>query len=131
MFNKNIVGIRHVCQEQRVAGHGHSCGATVFLLDDFTELLDGEHATSHIEEGADNGTHHVAEETVGGDGELPLERGNLFPFGVCDLAVVRLHVGVEFGKGGEVCVVEESLSRLIHQVEVEGLREAVGIVLEG
>ena len=131
MFKKNIFRVGDVSEEEGVAGDRGACGATVFLLDDFTELLDGEHTTTYIEEGADDGAYHVAEEAVGGDGELPLDGRHLFPLGKHDAAVVCLHVGVEFGKGGEVCVVEKSLSRLIHQVEVEGLREAVGIVLEG
>ena len=72
MLNKYIFWVGDVSEEEGIAGDGHSCGAAVFLLDDFTELLDGQHTASHVEKGADDGTNHVAEESVGSDGELPL-----------------------------------------------------------
>lgn len=131
MFKKNIFRIGDVGEEKGITGHGSACGTTVFLLDDCTELLDGEHTTTYIEEGADDGTHHVAEETVGSDGELPLDGADLFPMGMHDAAVVGLHVGVQFGEGGEVGVVEKGLCCFVHLVEVEGLGEAVGVRLEG
>ena len=95
MFKKNIFRVGDVSEEEGVAGDRGACGTAVFLLDDFTELLDGQYTTPDIKKGAHYGTNHIAEETVSCDGELPLNGGDLCPFSVHDAAGVGLHVSVE------------------------------------
>lgn len=130
LYVEYFLWVGDICQEQGVAWHRCACRAAVFLLDDFAELLDGQHATPHVKQGANNGANHVAEETIGRDGELPLDGGELFPACCDDVAVVGLHVGMEFGEGCEVDVVEQRLCRLVHFVKVKRLREAIGIRLK-
>ena len=131
MFQKNGFWIGDVCQEQGIARNRCASRTTVFLLNDLTELVNGQHPTAHIQKGAHNGSHHIAEEPVCCDGELPLDGGNLFPTGMHDAAVVGLHICVELGEGSEVNVVKEGLSCLIHLVKIKGLRKPVGIRLKG
>ena len=80
-----------------MAGHGGAGGAAVLALNDVAELLHGHLVAAHLDEGADDGAHHVAQEAVGSDGKHPL----VVLMGPCrmgDAAVVGLDVGVQFGK---------------------------------
>ena len=154
MFKKNTFWIGDVCQEQGIARNRCASRTTVFLLNDLTELVNGQHPTTYIQKGAHNGSHHIAEEPVCCDGELPggyaflsrdsaihasmmalaahsVDGGDLFPTGMHDAAVVGLHICVELGEGSEVNVVKEGLSCLIHLVKIKGLRKPVGIRLKG
>ena len=81
-----------------MAGHGGAGGAAVFALDDLAEFFDRHLVAAHLNEGADDGTHHVAQETVGSDGEYPLVVILTFPLGVGDAAVVGLDIGVQLGE---------------------------------
>ena len=93
---KEFFWIGDVREEEGVAWYRCTCGTAVFLLDDFTKLLDGQYATSHIKKGTNDSTHHIAEETVGSDGELPFDGRHLFPSCKHNTTVVGLHIGVEF-----------------------------------
>ena len=101
-----------------MAGHGGAGGAAVFAFNYLAEFFDGHFVAAYLDEGADDGAHHVAQEAVGGDGEDPLVTFQR-PLGVGDAAVVGFDVGVQFGEGGEVGVVEQAGGGLVHQVEVE------------
>ena len=76
-----------------MAGHGGAGGAAVFAFDDLAELFYGHLVAADLDEGADDGAHHVAQEAVGGDGEHPL-LVFVGPLSVGDAAVVGLDVGV-------------------------------------
>lgn len=106
-----------------MAGHGGAGGAAVAALDDVTEFFYCHLVTAHLDECADNGAHHVAQEAVGGDGEDPLVI-LLGPLGMGDAAVVGLDVGVMFGEGGEVGIVKQAGGGVVHEVEVEARRAA-------
>lgn len=83
-----------VGEEEGVTGDAHAGGAAVLALDDMAEFVDGYLASAYIEEGADDGADHVAEEAVGLNGEAAV----LVPVGLHDAAVVGLGVGMEFGE---------------------------------
>ena len=112
------VGVGDVPEEEGVAGHGGAGGAAVLALDDLAEFLHGHLVAADLDEGADDGAHHVAQEAVGSDGEYPLV-AVLGPLGMGDAAVVGLDVGVQFGEGGEVGVVQQAACGLVHQVKVK------------
>ena len=80
-----------------MARHRGAGGAAVLALNDLAEVIYGHLVAAHLDEGAHDGAHHVAQETVGGDGEHPLVAFPC-PLGMGDAAVVGLDVGVEFGK---------------------------------
>ena len=125
---KEVAGIGHIHQEQGIAGDGSTCTAAVFLLDNAAEAVNGELAASHFEQGADDGTHHVAQESVGLDGEHPGYIVHTSPGGVHDAAVVGFHVGMQFAEAGEVGVVEQGLGGLVHPFEVRCLKEAAAVL---
>ena len=117
------IGIGDIDKEEGMTGHGGAGTATVFLLNHLTERIDTHLATSHLEEGAHNGTHHVAQEAVGLDDKAPLVLAHLFPMGLHDAAVVGSHIGVELTETGEVNIVEESASSLVHERKVGRMEE--------
>ena len=101
-----------------MARHGRARCATVFAFDDLAEFFNGHLVTAHLDKGADDGSHHVAQEAVGSDGENPLF---IFmgPLGMGDAAVVGLDVGVQLGERCEIGIVEQTSCSLVHQVEVK------------
>ena len=127
---EEVVGITDVGQEQRTARDGIASRAAVFLFDDVAEPVDAEHTAPYVEQGAYDGTDHVAKEAVGRDGELPLRGSDLFPPRMSDVAVVRLYVRVEFRERSEVCVVEQRLCSLVHLFKIQWQRITVGVWLE-
>lgn len=111
--------------------HGDSGGAAVFALDDLAEAVEGEFATAYVEEGAGDGTHHVAQESVAADGEDEFVADGV-PVGIGEVADVGLDLGVEFGEGGEVFVLHEYVGTLVHEVDVGVVVDAaVEALLEG
>ena len=112
-----IFGVFYFCQEEALRGHGDAGGAAVFALYDFTQAVEGEFAATHVEQGAGDGTHHVAQEPVAGNGEDELV-AFVLPAGVGEMADIGFHLGVEFGKAGKVVVLHEYFRPLVHEVEV-------------
>ena len=98
-------------------GHGDAGGAAVFVLYDFTQSVEGEFAAPHVEQGAGDGAHHVAQEAVAAYGEDELVAFAL-PAGLGEMADVGFHLGVEFGETGKVVVLHEDFRSLVHEVEV-------------
>ena len=58
------VGIGDVPEEEGIAGHRGTGGAAVFALDDLAKFFDGHLVAAHLDEGADDGAYHVAQEAV-------------------------------------------------------------------
>ena len=109
-----------------MARHGGAGTATVFLLYHTAKVIDGHLATANLEEGAHDGTHHVAQEAVGLDDEAPLVLTHLLPPGLHDAAVVGGHIGVELAEAGEVYVLEELLGSLVHALKVGRMEQPHG-----
>ena len=126
----DFIWICDVGEEEGVARNALTSGTTVFLLDNFAELVDGQSAAPYIDHRADNGPNHVAKETVGRDFKHKRSVFTSLPLCLHDAAVVGLDVGVEFGEGGEVGVVEETLAGFVHEVEVERLMEVPGVMTQ-
>lgn len=100
--------------------HGCAGRATVAGGYDVGKLVDGELPAADVDEGADYGAHHVAQKAVGGDDKhVGVGAGHGVPLGVGHLADVGAHVGVEFGKRGEVVGCEQQLCGAIHGLVVE------------
>ena len=98
--------------------HRSACGATVFTLNNLAKFFYRHLVASYLDKGTDDGPYHVAEETVGGDSKNPL-LAILFPAGMGDAAIVCFDIGMELGKRGKVDIVQQMMSRLIHQFKVE------------
>ena len=118
-LQENGVGIFHVFEEEGAGGGGVAGGTAVVPFNGGTEVRDGEFAAAHHEHGSDNGTHHIAEEPVGPDGEDIFAGGGFYPPGIHDVTDVGFGVGVELGKRGEVREVEQTGCRLVHEAEIQ------------
>ena len=88
--------------------YGFPSGTAVFALDDGAEFFQTHLAFAHLQQSADDGPDHVAQETVGFDAEH--QQSVLFqPLCLHDLAVVGLHLGVQLAEAGKVGVVKYNL----------------------
>ena len=106
--------------------HGSAGTAAVFLLYHLAKFLYSHLTTTHLEQSAHYGTHHIAEEAVGLDYKAPLVLVHLLPSGLHDAAVVGGHIGMELAEAGEVHIIEEAASSLVHPLKVGGMEEAHG-----
>ncbi len=94
-FGFDVV-VGHIPEEKRFGWHRGAGGATVFCRYDAGEIVGGEFVASDIDEGADDGSDHVSEKTVGGDDKHVAARlRQLGPTGFRDVAYVCFDVGVE------------------------------------
>jgi len=87
-------------------------------VEDVAELVFSHVATSDLDEGAHGGADHVAEETVGFDGE-DMVVATLFPKGAADVAKGGFDVGMCLAEGGEVALLEEDGAGVVHALVVE------------
>lgn len=122
----------HILKEQGVARHALTGIAPSAILQDVPELVKRYPSPSHVKQGAHDGTHHVAQETVGGNLEIPCGRGGLHPSGRRDMADGGLVVAPRLAESGVVLVREEEARSLVHSRKVERVVHLQGIMtLEG
>ena len=86
-----------------MGGHGDTGGAAVFALDYLSEAVEGQFASTDVEQRACHRAYHIAEEAVAADGEDPFVAHSV-PMGLGEVADVGLHLGVELGKAGEIVI---------------------------
>ena len=101
-----VLGVSDIPQVERVCRHAGAGTTAVARLDDVLKLAHCEAVTPHLDQRAHDGAHHVAQESVGCDGEYPLLVVNACPPCMSDNAVIGLDVGVQLGERREVAVVE-------------------------
>ena len=107
--------------------HRGSGFAAVLALDDGAELLQSHAPLPYLQQGADDGPHHVAQETVGLDAEH--QQTVLFkPTRLHDLAVVGLHLGMNLRETCKVLVLEKHVGSLLHLGNIQVAVEEVGII---
>lgn len=111
--------ILYPLQKQRVARHALTGGGALTPSNYSVELVEGDAVTAYFHESADHGTHHIAEEAVGGDAEIPGIIAVGYPAGLSDIAKGGLHIGVTLAKSAKVGDVEQVGGGLVHQVEIE------------
>lgn len=117
-LHSDAFGINHVAQEQPLSGRAAARKRQVSGRQDAFELLGRVSAASHVDQRADYGAYHVAQETVGAYGEdehITLAA----PLGARHMTYVGLVVGVEFGERGEVVVPQKRLGGAIHAPDIE------------
>jgi len=119
-----------VLKEKAVGGYAVARIATVLALDDLSESFDGEMASAYFDKSADDGTDHVAQETVGLYGEHPSVVVAWSPSGMHDAAVVGLHIGVQLAETGKVSVEGKAVGGSIHEVEIEDVAHTPGILAQ-
>lgn len=112
------IGIGDVPQKKSLRWHGSAGCTAVLALDNLAKLLYVNHMAANINECADDGAHHIAQESVGSDCEHPL-LALTAPLGECDAAIIGGNVGVKLAETREVGVAEQFCGGLVHEREIE------------
>ena len=117
--------IFNLLKKQRIAWHRLSCPSALSLFNHSPESVERQSSTPHIYQSAYNGSHHIAQESVGGNLEIPTRLTHLMPPCGSDMTYGGLGIGVAFAESTEILVFHKYLSRLVHHVEVEGVWGAI------
>ena len=115
-------------QRKGMPWHGVASRTAVFASYDVVEFCECDFSTPHIDQGAHNGAHHVAQKAVGGNFKAPQARLNLLPMGTGDVADVRFGIGVQLAETGKVAHRKQMFSSLVHEVEAQREGDASSIV---
>lgn len=113
-----------------MCGHGLSGHGAVAAADDVDELFRGEVSASHLDEGSDDGSDHVAQESVGCDAEVVFsgcvvdKTGCGYVANVCFDVCVCFAEACKVGKGGQ------NGGCGVHYVEIEGGEHAARAVCQ-
>ena len=117
--------IFNLLKKQRIAWHRLSCTSALPLFNHSPESLKRQSSTPHIYQSAYNGSHHISQESVGSDFEIPTRLAHLMPTCGSDMTYGGLGIGVAFAESPEILVFHKYLRRLVHHVEVEGVWGAI------
>ena len=117
-------------QKEARGGCRLSGGSSVAGLNHRFQVFHVALAVTYLEEGADDGAHHIAQEAVGGDDksgfdDIPLCVALLnTPVGLRDGAEEGLHIGLGAGERLKILLAEEAVGGLVHLLEVQSLAHA-------
>ena len=93
-----------------------------------TELIQSHTTTSYLDQCANHGTHHITQETLGANLEIPAARLlHLNPFGLGQVAQRGLDISACLAEGAEVLDIEQQPGCLIHSFEIKLIRHLQGI----
>lgn len=87
-------------------GYGSLRGASILLVDNILEVLDGKFPEADLQQRAHQRPHHVAQETVRGDGEDELVI-HAVPVRLRNVADEVIDLRVHFRETGKVLVLKE------------------------
>ena len=106
-------------QVETLGGGGVAGEATVPAGDEVSESGGDEFAITDLEERTDDGTHHIAQETVGGNDKSGFVVVLDEPFGAGKVADLGFDIGMRAAERGEVLFAEEVLRRNVHRLIVQ------------
>ncbi len=112
-------GVLDVGKGETLGGGGVSGEAAVLASDKVGESGGGEFAITDIEERADNGTHHIAQETVCGNDKNGFVVVLDEPLGASKVADFGFDIGMRAAERGEVLFADEVLRRNVHRLIVQ------------
>lgn len=112
-------GVLDVGKGETLGGGGVSGEAAVLASDKVGESGGGEFAITDIEERADDGTHHIAQETVCGNDKNGFVVVLDEPLGASKVADFGFDIGMRAAERGEVLLAEEVLRRNVHSLIVQ------------
>jgi hypothetical protein len=95
--------------------------AAASVVQDIEKLFHRNLFSAYIDERSHYGSHHVSQETVGGNLEIPGGRRGLYPSGGCYMADGGLVVATRLAERCIVFVMQKMLSRLVHLFEIQGI----------
>ena len=94
-------------------------------LNDRFYVLHSAFSIAYFKECADDGTHHISEETVGCDDEGSFRDVAVYvgffntPIGLCNRAEECLHIGFGTGERLKILLADKAVGGLVHLVEIE------------
>lgn len=104
---------------EALGGGGVAGEAAVMAGDEVSESGRGEFAITDIEECTDNGTHHIAQKTVGSNDKSGFMVVLNEPLGTGEVADFRFYIGVRAAERGEVLFADEVLRRSVHSLIIQ------------
>ena len=99
----------------------------MFPLNYLTEIVERHTSASNLDEGTNDGTHHVTQEAVGRNLEIPRRRRRLVPLGMSHVTERRLDVAARLAESTEIVVLHQDASCFVHQRIVELVVQFKGI----
>ena len=110
-----------------MGGHRSPGLAAVFSFDDGTKFFQGHAPLPYLQQGTDDGPHHIAQETVRLDAkhQKPVL---LKPIRFHDFAVVGLHLGMHFRETRKVLILKEDIGCFLHLGKVKVTVKEISIV---
>ena len=101
-----------------------ACAGSGLRLYDLGELLDGAFASSDFEERTYDGTYHITQEAVGGDGKVGFVFVLPGPVGFAYVADRGLDIRMGATESGKVLTAEQQLGSTVHLLEVQSAGNA-------
>ena len=108
---RNSELIDNIFKEQCFRWHRLTSLRTLFSFYHLPEFIQRHAASANLHKRPHHSTHHITQETVGGNLEVPLRFGNLMPLGMRHLTQRRLHIAARFAEGTEILILAEKKSR--------------------
>ena len=112
-------GVLDAGEVETLGGGGVTGEAAVMTGDEVGESGGGEFAITDVEERTDDGTHHIAQETVGSNDKNGFVVVLDEPFGAGEVADFGFDIGMRAAERGEVLFTEEVLRRNVHRLIVQ------------
>ena len=112
-------GVLDAGEVETLGGGGVTGEAAVMTGDEVGESGGGEFAITDVEERTDDGTHHIAQKTVGGNDKNGFVVVLDEPFGAGEVADFGFDIGMRAAERGEVLFTEEVLRRNVHRLIVQ------------
>jgi len=112
-------GVLDAGEGETLGGGGVTGEAAVMTGDEVGESGGGEFAITDVEERTDDGTHHIAQKTVGGNDKNGFVVVLDEPFGAGEVADFGFDIGMRAAERGEVLFTEEVLRRNVHRLIVQ------------
>lgn len=92
LITNGTKAIFHTLQKEGMAGHRLPGSRSATCFYHASETLMGQSVATHLNECANDSTHHVAEKPIGRDFKEPRIRSNLVPFGRINMAQGGLNI---------------------------------------
>ena len=107
LTSEDRIGIHYITQKQALGRRPAARTRQIACRDDLLELSGRIPASPDIYQGADNGPHHVAQETVGTDPETQNIAATA-PLRTIYMAYIGLVVRVELGERGKIVIPQQA-----------------------
>ena len=96
------LSINHAFQKQSIARHALSGSTTIATCHYVIKFGDGDAMATHLNQSANNGSHHVSQKTIGRYPEMPDVRCVAYPSGFGDVTQCGFCIRMALAKSTEI-----------------------------